>query len=130
LSFSELSQRYVPAESLGMITPPVMNTPEDAMDLSLAFDEARNAYGWIVSTLEKRGITGKRAREAARAALPNCIETRIVVSGNVRAWRDFLKQRLSPHADAEIQLFAKEIYKNLVHIAPSSMIGIDDSQNS
>lgn len=124
LSFSELSQRYVSPESLGMVTPPVMDTPDDAMDLSLAFGDAKDFYDFFVMKLEKRGVTGKKAREAARAALPNCVETRIVVSGNLRAWRDFLKQRLSPQADAEIRLFAQEIHKNLLNIAPNSMIGV------
>ena len=42
-------------------------------------------------------------REAARAVLPNDTETKIVVSGNYRAWRDFIAQRWTVHADLEIQ---------------------------
>lgn len=127
LSFSELSQRYVPAEDLQAVIPPALSGWEVA-DAKEAFNAAMEAYRDLVESLEDRGVTGKKAREAARALLPNATETRIVVSGNIRAWRDFLKQRLSPHADAEIRLFATEIHKQLVEIAPNSMIGINTKE--
>ncbi|TDB79386.1 hypothetical protein E1091_19500, partial [Micromonospora fluostatini] len=44
----------------------------------------------------------KRARQAARAVLPNATETRIVVTGNYRAWRHFIAMRATEHADVEI----------------------------
>ena len=48
----------------------------------------------------------KQARQAARAVLPNATETRIVVTGNYRAWRHFIAMRATEHADVEIRELA------------------------
>jgi thymidylate synthase (FAD) len=48
----------------------------------------------------------KRARQAARAVLPNAAETKIVVTGNARSWRHFVEMRGSPGADVEIRRLA------------------------
>ena len=48
----------------------------------------------------------KKARQAARAILPNATETRFVVTGNYRAWRTFIAARGSEHADTEIRALA------------------------
>lgn len=45
----------------------------------------------------------KAAREAARSVLPNAAETRIVLTGNARAWRHLIELRGSVHADAEFR---------------------------
>ena len=50
----------------------------------------------------------KQARQAARAVLPNATETRIVVTGNYRAWRHFIAMRATEHADVEIRELAVE----------------------
>ena len=38
--------------------------------------------------------------------LPNATETRIVVTGNYRAWRHFIAMRATEHADVEIRRLA------------------------
>lgn len=125
LSFSELSQRYVDAQDFSIVVPPLLDGHEEnEWRLSSIQNITVLTYLAIVDSLEAKGLTGKKAREAARAVLPGGIETKIVVSGNIRAWRDFLKQRLSPHADAEIREFAEKVYDHLHMIAPNSMIGI------
>ena len=60
----------------------------------------------------------KQARQAARAVLPNATETRIVVTGNYRAWRHFIAMRASEHADVEIRRLAIECLRQLVNVAP------------
>ena len=60
----------------------------------------------------------KQARQAARAVLPNATETRIVVTGNYRAWRHFIAMRASEHADVEIRRLAIECLRQLVDVAP------------
>ena len=47
-------------------------------------------YEWVADRVHRR----KMAREAARSVLPNATEVKIVVSGNVRAWRTMLELRL------------------------------------
>jgi len=77
-------------------------------------------YGYLVDALMKDGKTRKQAREAARYVLPSGMETKIVVTGNHRAWRDMLHKRYSIYADAEIQELATELLKQLRLIAPAT----------
>ena len=51
--------------------------------------------------------------------LPNATETRIVVTGNYRAWRHFIAMRASEHADVEIRRLAIECLRQLVDVAPA-----------
>lgn len=119
LAFSELSQRYVNAEDFRPVYPPAANAHERGrIDAAMTF--AVNCYSDAVEAHEGRGLTRKEARQAARAHLPLCTETKIVVSGNLRAWRDFLRQRLSPHADAEIRQLAEALLVELVALAPAT----------
>ena len=60
----------------------------------------------------------KQARQAARAVLPNDTETRIVVTGNYRAWRHFIAMRASEHADVEIRRLAIACLRELATSHP------------
>lgn len=57
--------------------------------------------------------------EDARFVLPNACTTEIVVSGNFREYRNFLKLRLGPRAQWEIRKAANIILDKLYEIAPS-----------
>lgn len=118
LSFSELSQRYVDMSDANYINPPALR---DVLPGVPTAESAAGAYGEAYQELYDmvRG-SRKRRREAARYALPSAMETKFVVSGNLRAWRDVLKKRDSEHADAEMQLFAKEVKKVLKEHFPNS----------
>lgn len=109
LSFSELSQRFVDMSEANRITPPA----EGGGMIRLGRDEAA-IYEERVAYLMEKGFTRKQAREAARFYLRSGMETKFVVTGNLRAWRDVLKKRDSEHADAEMQLFAKEVKRQLL----------------
>jgi thymidylate synthase (FAD) len=115
LSFSELSQRFVDMSNARFVNPPAHRSRyhEDFPSISevgdyLAYYEAG------VNATQGNGGTRKQAREAARYLLPSGTETKFVVTGNLRAWRDVLKKRDSKHADAEMQLFAKEVKRQLL----------------
>jgi thymidylate synthase (FAD) len=84
------------------------------------FNRALLDYDLLVVTLEEHGFNRKQAREAARAVLPNATETEIVVTGNMRAWRDVIDKRNTPHADAEIQELAEKLLFELKRIAPNT----------
>lgn len=118
-SFSELSQRYVdPVKAgLGFVEPPAARgflEYERIADGSII--DYGNDYRAMV---DEAGVRGKRAREVARAVLPSFVETRIVMSGNLRSWMEFVSKRDHPAADAEIQRLAKLIYGELVELYPS-----------
>lgn len=127
LSFSVVSQRYVDAAQLDRVRPPIMDeldseTRDQIADLIAGqYDENLRAYGEIVEILTEKGYKRKQAREAARAVLPNAVESPMVVTGNLRAWRDVLKKRHHVAADKEIQRFAGEVLHHLKWIAPNSI---------
>ena len=130
LSFSQLSQRFVDESDSNIVLPPaVRGAFEDSrkndcdspmvdslMDADIA---AQDAYTAIVHDLDDAGLPRKQAREAARAVLQNMQETRIVVTGNMRAWHEFLSKRLDPAADAEMQEVAGMIRDELHEVAPN-----------
>jgi thymidylate synthase (FAD) len=126
LSFSQVSQRYVDESRAAPITPLGIGERLDHQDstaynaLHDVFDRALDAYQQIVTNLTAAGLTRKQARQAARSVLPNATETKLVVTGNMRAWRDVITKRNSPHADAEIQELAKELLRQLKVIAPGT----------
>ncbi len=51
--------------------------------------------------------------------LPNATETRVVVTGNYRAWRHFVEMRATEHADVEIRHVAIECLRQLQVAAPN-----------
>lgn len=124
LSFSELSQRFVDMEDARVIMPPAMGG--GMQDLS---EDHKDVYAFTASNLRAEGKTRKQAREAARYGLPSGIETKLVVTGNLRAWRDFLKKRYSPYADAEMQLFAGEVFSILDREYPDVFADIKFQEN-
>lgn len=119
LSFSQVSQRYVDESEFEVVYPPI-NDGNLNQDLRWYAESIRTSYEEVYNDLLKRGVHHKKAREAARALLPNATATQILVTGNLRAWRDVLAKRLSPGADAEFQLVAREILEHLLKIAPAS----------
>ncbi|MDQ3515930.1 MAG: FAD-dependent thymidylate synthase, partial [Gemmatimonadota bacterium] len=65
-------------------------------------DQLMERYSWVADKVHRR----KMAREAARGVLPNSTETKIVMTGNARAWRTMLELRSSEGAEMEIRRFA------------------------
>lgn len=127
-SFSQLSQRYVPEPDSRIVVPPAMaDDPELQQILAEAADASRAAYAELLARLEAKladqpnaVLRRKQARQAARAVLPNATETRIVVTGNYRAWRHFIAMRASEHADVEIRRLAIECLRQLTDVAPAA----------
>ena len=57
--------------------------------------------------------------EAARGVLPNSTETKIVVTGNARAWRTMLELRSAEGAEQEIRRLAVAVLRLLQTEAPA-----------
>ncbi len=74
--------------------------------------------GWELLSGEKKRDLRKKVNQAARSRLPNETETIITVSGNVRAWRNFLDQRANSHAEVEIRRVAVHVYDALAAVSP------------
>lgn len=126
-SYSQLSQRYVPERDALMVEPEVIaEDPQLHAKFVEATAAAVTAYTELLEGLEKKfagtenaTLRRKQARQAARAILPNATETRIVVTGNYRAWRHFVAMRASEHADVEIRGLAVACLRELDRIAPN-----------
>lgn len=135
LSPSQLSQRYVDSSDTAFVLPPAFignAALEGAFEADMGYalraydrysDLLMQQYSDITNTTERR----KKAREAARCVLPNSTETKIVMTGNVRAWRHFLTLRANAGADQEIQRLARKIHAILVAEAPSFFGDYQDS---
>jgi thymidylate synthase (FAD) len=126
-SYSQLSQRYVPEREAAMVEPEVIaEDPELHKRFVEATEASVRAYNELLEGLERRfadvenaTLRRKQARQAARAVLPNATETRIVVTGNYRAWRHFIAMRATEHADVEIRELAVECLRQLQRVAPN-----------
>ena len=124
-SYSQLSQRYVPERNAAMVEPDVIaDDPELHAKFLAATEAAITGYTELLEGLEKKfadvehaTLRRKQARQAARALLPNATETRIVVTGNYRAWRHFIAMRASEHADVEIRGLAIACLRELDRVA-------------
>ncbi|MEO3743016.1 FAD-dependent thymidylate synthase [Plantactinospora sp. B5E13] len=126
-SYSQLSQRYVPEREAAMVEPSVIaDDPELHKRFVEATEASLRAYNELLEGLERRfadvenpTLRRKQARQAARAVLPNATETRIVVTGNYRAWRHFVAMRATEGADVEIRELAVECLRQLQRVAPN-----------
>jgi thymidylate synthase (FAD) len=122
LSYSELSPRYLPEDDITVVEPAsVAADPE----LHKIFVEAAEAGLHAYRELERRlgtenALGRKQARQAARTVLPAALETRIVVTGNYRAWRHFVAARAVEHADVESRGVAIACLRDLQRVAPNA----------
>jgi thymidylate synthase (FAD) len=120
-AYSQLSQRYVDESEASFVVPPAilgddvliaawrqqMNAAQQAY-VTLV-EQLMERYAWIGDKIHRR----KMAREAARAVLPNSTETKILATGNARAWRTMLELRASEGAELEIRRCAIAILRIL-----------------
>ncbi len=110
-SYSQLSPRYMPDEQGEYVEPSIIaDDPELHAKFVEATEAAERAYESLLEGLEQKltstgnqRVPRKRARQAAHAVLPGSLETRIVVTGNYRAWRHFIAMRGTDQADAELR---------------------------
>ena len=125
-AYSQLSQRYVDESQASFVVPPAILGDEALEEAWRAQVEAAQTlyvdlvgrlmerYGWVADKVHRR----KMAREAARAVLPNATETKIVVTGNARAWRTMLELRSSEGAELEIRRLAVALLRLFQREAP------------
>lgn len=125
-AYSQLSQRYVDESNASFVVPPAIagdealerrwkEHVEGAQNTYVALvEQLMERYGWVADRVHRR----KMAREAARAVLPNATETKIVVTGNARAWRTMLELRAGEGAELEIRRLAVMVLRLLQQEAP------------
>ena len=126
-AYSQLSQRYVDESEATFVVPPAIigdaalegawrAQVEAAQRCYVALvDDLMERYAWVADKVHRR----KMAREAARGVLPNSTETKIVVTGNARAWRTMLELRCGEGAELEIRRLAVLVLRTLQAEAPA-----------
>ena len=131
-AYSQRSQRYVDETNAPFVLPPALtmmdgNSEEAGLILKEALEAASESYERLVEVLQEaiprdkfdsRTDHRKAIRQAARAVLPNATETKIFVTGNVRAWRHFIEMRGAVFADWEIRNLAIRVLDELRREAP------------
>ena len=127
MAYSQLSQRYVDESEANFVVPPAIvgeaalegawRAQVEAAQASYValVEQLMERYAWVADKVHRR----KMAREAARGVLPNSTETKIVVTGNARAWRTVLELRSSEGAELEIRRWAVAVLRLLTAEAPA-----------
>ncbi|MGK2933620.1 MAG: FAD-dependent thymidylate synthase [Gemmatimonadaceae bacterium] len=124
--YSQLSQRYVDESEAHFVIPPAI-LEDEALEKAwkaqmetaqkayvTLVEDLMERYSWVTDKIHRR----KMAREAARGVLPNSTETKIVMTGNARAWRTMLELRSSEGAELEIRRFAVAALRMMQAEAP------------
>lgn len=125
-AYSQVSQRFVDSSNTSFVVPPALKEwsishPEILHEFERYCVNCLGNYQKLVDSLmqepeflsvlagESDHMKRKRAREAARCVLPNATETKMVVTGNLRAWRTMLELRAGEGADLEIRRLAIQL---------------------
>lgn len=130
-SYSQLSQRFVPYDEV----MPIVIHPNYFIDGDADFDEvleyhidignrALGDYKERLSFLKKKlgyetFAQKKKVREAAREVLPSCVETKIVVTMNLRSIFEMLSKRNAEGADGQIRQVAQIMQNQMEELAPN-----------
>lgn len=107
------------------LTPAQVDAAAAFAEWLLALEGIVKAYDTVAKALEPfatadvRTLKLKQCREAARSILPNCTETKVFLTGNVRALRNIIEQRGAEGADRQIRLVARELLDVLRREAPN-----------
>lgn len=126
-AYSQLSQRYVDESDAQFVVPPAI-IGDEALEATWKaqiesakrtyvdlVEQLMERYAWVTDKVHRR----KMAREAARGVLPNSTETKIVVTGNARAWRTMLELRAGEGAELEIRRLAVVLLRLMQAEAPA-----------
>jgi thymidylate synthase (FAD) len=119
-SYSQESQRYC-------------NYTKDKFDKEICFvrpieihpyEDDLEFYSWRLSCqLAEKSyfdmISNGSKPEVARSILPSSCKTELVMTGNFRNWRHFLKLRCDSHAQSDVRYLANEIKGILCCMAPT-----------
>ena len=120
-SFNEVSRRYT-SKGLQFFIPEVMrqqaeknlqcSTGEQVEDPIEARDVyERHILASVVAYDEL--LAAGVCREQARGVLPQCLYTEFYMTGNLLNWFKFLRLRLHPHAQPEVQVVAQAVLEFL-----------------
>ncbi len=110
-SYSQQSQRYVREDAFEYIVPQsIARNPIAQERFELLMQDIQAAYNELLEL----GVH----REDARYVLPNATETKVVITMNARALRNFFELRCCMRAQWEIRAMAEQMLKLVEPVAP------------
>lgn len=133
-AFSQRSTRYTSEEEAAIVLDPLYSaihkipredrSPEASALLDGFINGCSAAFAFykeqlhLLPGIAPKYLTGtdlrKWCRGKARQLLPHALETRLTVTGNLRAWRHFFEQRSHGSAEPEIRRLAEFLMAALV----------------
>ena len=124
---SQESQRFVNAADVRFVLPPLMaatwgGLPVREFNVAMGIWMRNNLlavgeYNEYVRQLTAAGWARKEVQEASRSMIPNCAETRLVWTVNLRAARHILELRGSAGVDLEMRRFVLALLAALREVA-------------
>lgn len=136
IKVQEFSQRYADATQLpvGTIRPlrlQGVTNRQSSTPIGPEDSEYDELYNWwqqaqydilrTTSEVYRQAIANGVAKELARSVLPEGLTpTRLYLNGSIRSWIHYIRQRYSPHAQAEHRLIAEIIRADLACLAPQT----------
>jgi thymidylate synthase (FAD) len=133
-SYSQLSQRYVDESQVAFVLPPDIKLDSDAYKnwyqaQRVVLEAYRALLGNMMEQMKHEAGSEtekkKRARQTARSVLTNAVETKIVVSGNGRSFRNMLALRGNRGAEREIRRFAVLLAQLLKKESPNIFADVE-----
>jgi thymidylate synthase (FAD) len=117
-SYSQESTRYVSykGKDIAFISP-FLDTLEPRSWID-AIVTCENEYHAM--------IRNGHAPQVARSVLPNALKTELVMTANMRSWRNFMRLRCADLAHPMMQQVANQIKTQLAEIWPEMMVGLDE----
>lgn len=114
--YVEMSQRYCNMDNPRFI---ISKELYDKCDSKIGGMEKLSKY--LSYSIEEYKYARKigATKQAARYLLPQCVETKMVMSGNLQMWWDFFTLRISPRVEEECLEVAKKIFKTLYVTYPN-----------
>ncbi len=121
-SYSELSQQYFEIAPPRWAMPvPLEHDAEAREEWSRLVSDAQQTYDSLLSKMSRlevlsalsRKEANRLVRATARSVLPGCVATTLVVTGNARAWRHFLRVRGTIAGDLEMREYCSKVLEVL-----------------
>ena len=109
LDYLQESQRYVNQKDAAFVFPDI------PLVMKHMVGDAYYAAYKLYDVLVESGVK----KEDARYVLPNATTTKLYVTGNFQAWKDFINLRSGKEVQWEIREVAQEIHRQLNLIAPN-----------
>lgn len=139
-SYNELSARYKELPEEFYVPELDQISTQSTDNRQMRTDEQHPEAGSIRNWIRKANVHSFKIyhdlikcgcpRELARSVLPVGTYSHMFATANLHNWFQFLSERLHPHAQYEIRVYAKEILASLESIAPVAVSAFRSSMGN